>query len=298
MFVSREFQKTSKLIGPGYDLRAMRQIQILHFAFHTQRGVPPICEGAAAPWLWTHLRKGFPSGFATLLMPDHIHVVPVVRDADAARCSLTKILGHFTRNFGGGERVWKSFEEPIPVRDRKMLLRTVRYVADNPCRENLCKDPLDWNWSTYRDVMGAIVDPWITADQLAHALMWRRRGFRDRFHKYVSTDASVNVRGTPPPRPAHAGGPAQLFLADLIQAVAAATRTRPEDVTRPGLPRRLLVHLAFILGWRDRRLLAEVTRSSTRTVNHLAATPLDPQVLQAGLLCAGDARLRNLTNDF
>ena len=272
----------------------MHRVKILHFDATVYRGVPSICEGAAAPWLWSHLRKGFPSVYAALLMPDHIHIVPMVRDAASARRRFSHILGHFTRNFGCGERVWRPGEDPIPVRNRKMLARTVRYIADNPCRDHKCKDPLDWNWSSYRDVMGAIADPWITADGLAHALRWRRQGFRDRFHKYVSSDPSVDVRGTPPPRPARINAPGQVTLEDLVLAWAAATRTSPEDIAHRGLPRKLFVHLAIVLGWRDRRLLARVTRSSIRTVNRIAATPIDPDVLQAGLLCAGDARLRQI----
>ncbi len=102
----------------------------------------------------------------------------------------------------------------------------------------------------------------------------------------------MDVRGTPPPRPATPVELAEIPIRNLIRAVASCTRTRPEDVTHPGLPRTLLVHLALALGWRDRRLLARAIRTTERTVNRIAATPLDGQVLQAALLCAGDTRLQ------
>ena len=183
-------------------------------------------------------------------------------------------------------------DEPIPVRDPGMLARSVRYVSNNPSREHLTRDPLAWDFATHRDVMGAVADPWVTPEALARALEWPLRGFQERFHAYVSTDSSVDVRGTPPPRPATPGELAEIPFRNLIRAVASCTRTRPEDVTRPSLPRTLLVHLALALGWRHRRLLARVIQTTERTVNRIAATPLDPRVLQAALLCAGDPRLQ------
>ena len=263
-----------------------------HFAAHTMGGVPPICRGEAAAWLWTHLRRGFPSAFVAMLMPDPLHVIPRVRDQRRARRRLSDILAHFTRNLGRGQNVWWPVDAPIPVRGPKMLARSVRYVSDNPCRENLTRDPLAWNFTTHRDVTGAIADPWVTPEDLARALEWSLQGFQARFHNYVSMDSSVDVRGTPLPRPATPCELAEIPFRNLIWAVASCTRTQPEAVTRPGLPRTLLVHLALVLGWRDPRLLTRVIRTTERSVRRIAAAPLDSNVLRAALLCAGDARLQ------
>ena len=270
----------------------MRLFPLPHYAAHTLRGVPSICEGEAAAWLWTHLRRGFPRAFVAMLMTAHLHVIPMDRDERRAHRRLSDILAHFTRNFGRGQRVWRPVDAPIPVRDPKMLARSVRYVSDNPCRENLTPDPLAWNFTTHRDLMGAVADPWVMPEDLARALEWPLQGFQARFHRYVSTDSSVDVRGTPPPRPATPVELAEIPIRNLIRAVAACTRTQPEAVTRPGLPRTLLVHLALVLGWRDPRLLARVIQTTERTVNRIAATPLDPRILRAALLCANDARLQ------
>ena len=263
-----------------------------HYAVHTLRGVPSICEGKAAAWLWKHLRRGFPSAFGAMLMPDHIHVIPMVRDERRARRRLSDILAHFTRNFARGQNVWRPMDPPIPVRGPKMLARSVRYVSDNPCRENLTPDPLAWNFTTHRDVMGAIANPWVMPEDLARAMDWSLQEFQARFHAYVSGDPSVDVRGTPPPQPATPCDVAEIPLRNLIRAVASCTRTRPEAVTRPGLPRTLRVPLALVLGWRDHRLLARVIQTTERSVRRIAAAPLDSRVLRAALLCAGDARLQ------
>lgn len=224
-------------------------------------------------------------------MPDHLHLVVRVEDAATARRTLIAILGHYTRNFGSGEPVWIPTGEPTPVHDVKKLRRSLRYLALNPCRERLSTDPLAWPWSTHRDVMGAVCDPWVTAKRLTDVLGWPRGGFRDRYHAYVSSDPSVDVRGTPPPRPALVCDVPQFTLADVMRAVQSATRKPPEAVQRRGLARSLFLHLAVSQGWCDRKLLARATGASLRTVKRTLTRPLAPEVLRAGLLCLNDARL-------
>ena len=270
----------------------MKKALVVHLAAHTRARLPSICNPTSAPWLWSFLRRRFPEAYGCTLMPDHFHLVARIEDAATARRSLIAILGHYTRNFGRGESVWRPTNNPTPVQDVKNLQRSLRYIALNPCRERLSTDPLAWTWSTHRDVMGAICDPWVTAKRLAGVLGWPRGGFRDRYHAYVSSDPSVDVRGTPPPRPAPHCDVPQFTLADVMGAVQSAIREPFEAVQHRGQARALFIHLALSQGWRDLKLLARISGASLWTVRRILERPIAPEVLRAGLLCLNDARLR------
>ena len=74
----------------------------------------------------------------------------------------------------------------------------MRYTVLNPSRAGIVDDPLSWPWSTHRDVVGAIADPWVTAERLGAALGSRMASAQD-IHAYVSGDPSVAIAGTPFP---------------------------------------------------------------------------------------------------
>lgn len=124
-------------------------------------------------------------------MPNHPHVL-TPGDADDARCRLASVLGGLRRSHNPGARIeWQPvsvvgyFDDPVKV------ARQSRYLHLNPSRAGLVKDPLEWEWSTHRDVLGATTDPWIDAPGLASALERPRDGFERWFHRYVSGDPSV-----------------------------------------------------------------------------------------------------------
>ena len=263
-----------------------------HFTARLLPGSPSLCNDEGAWWLWFHLRHCFPEALFALLMPTHLHLICPLLECRTTSRRLARLLGHHTRKFNGRDGGWRPLEEPEAIRTPRILQRSVRYVALNPCRDNHVPDPLMWDWSTYRDVMGAVVDPWVTDERLARMLRWRVKGFRDRFHAYVTKDPSVDLRGTPPPRPAPDSSTTQFPIADLVEAASVATRSPPEAVGRRGVTRDLFLHLARLQGWKDRRLLEKVAGIHRATLKRTYARPLDPGILNAGRLCLGDPRLR------
>jgi hypothetical protein len=262
---------------------------VLHLVAHTLGSLAVVCEPEAARWLWTHLRRAFEDAIAVVLMLDHLHLVTDHPDAEMARRRLAQTLRHFTRRFAPTTRLWQAPQAAV-IRTAAALRRNVRYVALNPCRAGLASDPLEWPWSTHRDVVGAVTDPWVTAERLAAVLQRPRRGFEAAHHSYVSADPDVAVDGTPFPRPASRTIVPGTSLAAVIRAAASATRATPRDVQRPGATRALFVRLASSQGWRDQRQLAEICGTSVRTIQHHKAAP-DEALLAAGLLCLGDRRL-------
>ncbi len=268
-----------------------------HWSVLRRPGLPSLAEAPFAPWLWASLRRVFPDAIAACLMPDHFHVLaPPSARSDIA---LARAVGRFAAVFEVGS-AFRPLEAPSLVAPQK-LATVVRYVALNPCRPTrrhgpLCADPLEWAWSTYRDVIGAIIDPWVDARRLANVLDDRRPDFVARLHGYVTRDSAVDVAGTPQAAAESTGPIARVPLARVIDAVAAATRRDPESACRACNARRLFVHTAHRYGWRDRTELATALECSTRTISRCTHDPVDETALQAVALCLGDERLRRFTS--
>lgn len=260
---------------------------LLHLVARAKPGPHPLRLAEPADWLWPRLRETFPHALAVVLMPNHLHLLGAFLGPDAPRQALGAVLSGFTRRHGGPG--WSPVPDPEEIPDVAHLSRQVRYVALNPCRARLAADPLQWPWSTHRDVVGAITDPWVDATRLATALGRSPRRFAEAHHAYVSGDPSVAVAGTPFPEPAFYGG-GRAPLPDLLAAAAATTRADPEAVRRRGPTRAIFVALAKRFGW-DAGAIAQVA-GTTRAAIHKASTAPD---LGPATLCLGDERLRLLT---
>jgi len=213
-----------------------------------------------------------------------------VEDPRQGRDALSRLLGHFQRRLGLRSPLWEPVSRIDVIDDPKRLARTARYVVLNPCRARLASDPLEWLWSTHRDLVGAVADPWVTADSLARALGRHEEGFIERFHAYVSGDPSVAVAGTRMPGPARAQPVPLEPLERIAAAAVAATRGTFADLERKGATRRLFVLLARHQGWRDTSLIASMCNMTPRNVRYVTRVR-DPELLAAGALCLGDERL-------
>jgi hypothetical protein len=178
------------------------------------------------------------------------------------------------------------------IRSQAALARHVRYVALNPCRKRLAGCPLAWPWSTHRDVLGACVDPWVTAARMRLALGGQPADFLARHHAYVSADPHAEVAGTPFPLAAPSTRLSVLSLREIIEAVMAATRAPVSALEQRGPTRSLFVALAYEQAWDDPERLAAVCSCRPRTIRSLARLPA-PLGLAAARLCLGDARLRD-----
>lgn len=268
-----------------------------HFVAHARPGHAPLCDEESARWLWRRLRAAFPLALAVVLMLDHLHMVARAADAREARRRLAAILGAMARRVGVGE-LWLPVAEPEPLCTRDKLWRAVRYVALNPCRPakvggasvRLASDPLVWPWSTHRDVVGAVVDPWVDAKRLASALAASPHDFVRRYHGYVSSDPHVHVHGTPLPEPAAPSALPVRHLADIQRAACAATRQPPAALRQRGVARQVFVALAYDQGWHQPSRLGDTCGAHRTSVRRLALS-CPSQWLAAASLCLGDNRL-------
>jgi hypothetical protein len=266
---------------------------LCHLTAHAVGGLTPFATFEGAAFAWRRLRRAFPQALAVVLLPNHLHIVSDEPDPDAARRRLAAVLSGVARHppCATGSRVWAEVPPPRPIPDVRHLARHVRYLALNPCRSGLVRDPLSWLWSTHRDVIGAVADPWASAERLAAALRRPRRGFEAAHHAYVSGDPSTCVTGTPFPQPVAATDSPSLPLETIRLATAAALRVPLDAVRRRTTARRLFVQLAWHQGWRNTRLLARECQATRQAIRGLLRQP-DPG-LTAARLCLADARLRH-----
>jgi hypothetical protein len=260
------------------------------FVAHCRWPLAPLCEREAASWLWAALQRMFPSAIAAALMPNHLHLVAPTMDANRERERLRRLLASFAREFELGH-VWSPVPEPKPLLTKDKVARQVRYVSLNPCRPFhlgnddvvLAADPLGFEWTTHRDAVGAIVDPWVTAAAIAEAAGVDTMDPVAWLHKYVSSDPHVAVAGTPAPIGALSGA-----LEQLVLAVCAAHRVGPDAIRRRGPARKTFLSSAARLGL-DNKAVAEA--ADMHPVAAARRMRDDPIRVDPALLCLGDARL-------
>ena len=177
-------------------------------------------------------------------MPDHVHVLihdETVRTDTDRFLKAQRLKGFLTRLTGD---VWHPASPPTAIPKIQHLKRQVRYVHLNPCRESYCRDPIEWEWSTHRDYLGATAQPWPDVDKAL-----RKLGFGpgpaalSGFHQYISSDPSVAVGGTAIPQSV-LSKPSPGYLADLKTgeiAAALALRSPSRSFSAKGAARTLVM---------------------------------------------------------
>jgi hypothetical protein len=138
------------------------------------------------------LRKTFPKTFAASLMPDHIHLLVEPEEKTIPMQGLAAKLRSCLPPAD-----WEPITEPQPVANTKHLRRLARYIHLNPCRDQLARDPLSWEWSTHLDYMNLVAFPWQGIEQGRKHLGFTTAA---NFHRYVSADPTVKVEGSAPPQ--------------------------------------------------------------------------------------------------
>lgn len=184
----------------------MAKPELLHLVARAASGARPFRHRHACAELWTRLSRNF-DVVALVLMPDHVHLLAQTEHETSLR-AFGRVLSAFRLRMRATATPDLSFEwERIPSpekvqRDRRHVARTIRYIHLNPTRDRLCSDPLEWEWSTHRDWLGAVARPCVDRARWARAMGKRVPSCASWLHEYVSSDPSV-LRPCPPadPRP-------------------------------------------------------------------------------------------------
>ncbi|MEK7689786.1 MAG: hypothetical protein AAB425_02070 [Bdellovibrionota bacterium] len=257
-------------------------------------GAMPFLDFKTAQWTWQQLPRLFPEALAALLMGNHLHLTLETHNPAAARGRLSALLRALSARLGSGDR-WEPVPEAKPIADRMHLQRSIRYTLLNRCRAGLDIDPLYWPWSTLRDGIGAVANPWIPPKKIAHALGWSAQNTALRFHEYVSADERASPAARSVPTPAVPSPFASYGLPDIRAAACAVFRVN-EFQKRDLYARPLFFHLARKVGYRNAAELARYTGTARTTVHGAWNQTLNERNLSAGMLCLGDQRLRRPTD--
>lgn len=271
-----------------------------HYVASAERCV--FAETSLARRAWKLLRASFPEALAVNLMPDHLHLVAPER-TDGARV-LGRVVRRVTRPLGrDAARWWAPVPEPERLSSRDKLMRTVRYVWLNPCRPwrhggrslRLTEDPLSWTWSTLRDTLGIVLDPWTPAAAVAKAFAWDHDWrLRERIHAYATADEHVAEAARAFPGLAVGAGPTTFALEDILEAALAATREPAGALRRKTRARRIAVGLAYRFGWGRPKQLAGHLDVHPNTVCRIA-TRARPAEIDVAAQCL-DRRLHLRTD--
>lgn len=174
----------------------MVDLQLLHLVARTAGGARPFHARTACADLWNRITRSF-DVVACVLMPDHVHLLAHI-DADTALRAFARVLSAFrlrtqtTRPDLAFD--WERLPQPEKVQnDTRHIARTLRYIHLNPTRDALCSDPLEWEWSTHRDWVGAIARPGVDRVRWARAMGRRLPSCIDWLHDYVTSDPSVPI---------------------------------------------------------------------------------------------------------
>lgn len=95
--------------------------------------------------------------WAWVLMPNHVHLILVPRDADGLRRALAPVhryyAGHVHMRQERSGHFWQGRFGCVAM-DEDHVGAALRYVALNPVRARLCKRAADWPWSSVHAHLG------------------------------------------------------------------------------------------------------------------------------------------------
>lgn len=228
----------------------MADAELLHLVARTAGGSRPFEHRSACADLWPRLGRTFDL-VACVLMPNHVHLL-VHADRDAAVRSFARLLSAFRQRMRTPRRgaplafAWEPLPRPEKVQfDRRHIARTVRYIHLNPSRDGLCSNPLEWEWSTHRDWIGAVARPCIDRDRWSRVMGREPGSCAHWLHQYVTSDPSVvDTRPLPDPRPFLSDAPRDASIDALAAAVVQVLRSGAADLAGFGPAERRLFLLS------------------------------------------------------
>lgn len=250
----------------------------------------PLTHPDVAYELWSRLRQAFPIVSSASVMPTHVHTAAPAECERHARCRMASFLSGLSRSKALA-LTWEPTPLAKPIPDPRIHRRTDRYILLNPCRDHLVDDPMLWPWSTHRDVVGAVVDPWVDARELALLHGQSAQGFAEAWHRYVARDETVARHAIAQPR--RLAGPYAhgTSLIALISAALVSTRSRLDALRRRTPTRAIFLALAQRHGLADGTVLRRVCNVSRNTI-YRQRHQRPPAGLEAAERCLAEPRLR------
>ncbi|MEP6899278.1 MAG: transposase [Rhodanobacter sp.] len=190
--------------------------------------------------------------WAYCLMDNHYHLLVETLAPTLSR-GMREVNGVYTQAFnrrhGRVGHVLQGRYKAVLVDKDSYLLELSRYIVLNPVRARLCATAADWQWSSYRAVMGKAVAPDRLAVSEALALFAPDRGVARRaFARFVAAGVAVSLPENKQ----------QLYLGDddFAERMAARAKTSSPEVPRTQRAQRSLAHYERTSADRDSAIRA------------------------------------------
>ena len=126
---------------------------------------------------------------AYCLMGNHYHLMVETPDANLSK-GMRQLNGVYTQDFnrihGRCGHVFQGRFKSVLVDKQAYLLELSRYIVLNPVRAGMVENPEDWQWSSYRAMIGLSNGPtWFNSDWLLSAFADRSGSAKKRYSKFV-----------------------------------------------------------------------------------------------------------------
>lgn len=173
---------------------------------------------------------------AWCLMDNHYHLLIQTPDGNLSK-GMRQLNGVHTqssnRRHGRVGHLFQGRFKAILVDSDAYLLELTRYVALNPVRAGIVKEPADWPWSSYRASVGLEpAAPWLAVDGLLAQFGKQRGVAQKRYAQFVAEGIKaaspwLNLKG-------------QVFLGNeqFVQLMQARLESGKDDVQIPLAQRR------------------------------------------------------------
>jgi REP element-mobilizing transposase RayT len=106
---------------------------------------------------------------AYCLMDNHVHLL-VETPAANLGLGMQRLHGKYGRDFndrhGRSGHVFQGRFGSKRMIDDEQLWTTARYIARNPVEAGLCRDALEWEWSSHAGVLAASAPGWLDVSRL------------------------------------------------------------------------------------------------------------------------------------
>ncbi len=128
--------------------------------------------------------------YAYCLMPNHYHLLIETPEPNLSR-GMRRLNGVYTQSFNRRHgRVGHLFQgryKSIVVDKDEYLLELCRYLALNPVRAKLVKEPDAWRWSSFPALLGEVDAPnWLDRQSVYDLFGYDLAGARENLKKFVA----------------------------------------------------------------------------------------------------------------
>ena len=132
------------------------------------------------------------------LMHTHYHLVAWIENT-ANLASYIKSLHltyyyYYLKRYGYRGHLWHSRYRSIPIESEEQRVHCGRYVEINPVHAGICRDPVDYKWSSARYYVNGEPDPLIRLMDPAEEKSLMQKSVREGYRRFLLAGIDMNYQ--------------------------------------------------------------------------------------------------------